>query len=55
MYRCSIGLDAKKELNPMSDKPSKTGTSSVTVERNGARSVNLGHVLNSERAQNQLL
>jgi len=36
----------------MSEKTTKQG--SVTVERSGARSVNLGQVLNTERAQAQL-
>jgi hypothetical protein len=38
----------------MNDKSDRTAPSSVTVERSGARSVNLGRVLNTERAKEQL-
>ena len=38
----------------MSQNPTKTPNSSVTVARNGARSVNLSQVLNTSRAKEQL-
>lgn len=38
----------------MTTKTNSPAGSSVTVERSGARSVNLGQVLNTERAREQL-